>query len=550
MLMAEPHRRGPELTGTWRLLRLAGRRDRIVLPVWLVVLLGLLAGSMASIAALYPTEADRLQYARLAATNLVARAFDGLMSGTSLGAVVMTEAFTFLALLTGVMSVQAVVRHTRLEEETGRAELVDAAVVGRHARLVAAVLVAVAANLLLAVGTTLVLVAADLPTAGSVLAGLALAGVGTTFAAVAAVAAQVSGSSRGANGLGGLVLGTAFLLRAIGDALGTVEPSGVEVVSAWPSWLSPIGWGQQVRPFGGDQTEPLLLFLGGVAALLVTAFVLASHRDHGAGLRAERPGPARASRGLTSPVGLAWRLQRGSLLGWTLGLAVLAAAFGGIADEVEELLETSDELVALLGEGAAGDVLLDHYTAFMFALLGLAVAAYLVQALLRVRTEEAGYRAEPVLATPVSRSRYLGAHVGLSAVGAVVILLVLGLVSGTVAGVVTGAWGARFWDWVLAAVVQVPAVLVLGGVVVAVLGWLPRSAVPLGWAALVASLILGQFGALFELPQPVLNVSPFTHVPPAPAEDVRALPLAVLLAVAAALTAGGFLGFRRRDLTT
>jgi ABC-2 type transport system permease protein len=548
--MADPHRRGPELTGTWRLVRLAGRRDRILLPVWLVLLLGLLAGSMASIAALYPTEADRVQYARVAATNLVARAFDGLMSGTSLGAVVMTEVFTVLALLTGVMSVQAVVRHTRLEEETGRAELVDAAVVGRHARLVAAVVVALVANLVLGAGTVLVLVAAALPVRGAVLAGAALAGVGTTFAAVAAVTAQVSGSSRGANGLGGLVLGVAFLLRAVGDALGSVEPSGVEVVSAWPSWWSPIGWGQQVRPFGGDQTGPLLLFLGAVVALLVTAFVLTSHRDHGGGLRAERPGAARASRALSSPVGLAWRLQRGALLGWTLGLAVLAAAFGGIADEVEELLETSDELVALLGEGAAGDVLLDLYAAFMFALLGLAVAAYLVQALLRVRTEEVGHRAEPVLATPVGRSRYLGAHVGLAALGASLILLVLGLVSGTVAGLVTGAWGARFWDWVLAAAVQAPAVLVLGGVVVAVLGWLPRFAVPLGWAALVASLILGQFGALFELPQAVLNASPFTHVPPAPAEEVCALPLLALLAIAALLTAGGFQGFRRRDLTT
>jgi ABC-2 type transport system permease protein len=374
--------------------------------------------------------------------------------------------------------------------------------------------------------------------------------VGITFSAVGAVTAQVSGSSRGANGLGGVVLGVAFLLRAVGDAFGTVEPSGVEVVSAWPSWLSPIGWGQQVRPFGGDQPEVLLLLVGAIAALLSTAFVLASHRDHGAGLRPERPGPARASRALNSPTGLAWRLQRGSLLGWTLGLAVLAAAFGGIADEVEELLETSDELVALLGEAAAGDVLLDLYAAFMFALLGLAVAAYLVQALLRVRTEEVGFRAEPVLATPVSRPHYLASHVGLGALGAIGVLLVLGLVAGTVAGIVTGAWGARFWDWVLAALVQIPAVLVLGALVVAVLGWLPRFAVPLGWAALVVSLVVGQFGALFELPQAVLDVSPFTHVPAAPAEDVRAVPLLALSAVALGLTAIGFVGWRRRDLSS
>jgi ABC-2 type transport system permease protein len=229
---------------------------------------------------------------------------------------------------------------------------------------------------------------------------------------------------------------------------------------------------------------------------------------------------------------------------------VLAAAFGGIADEVEELLETSDELVALIGEGAAGEVLLDLYAAFMFALLGLAVAAYLVQALLRVRVEEAGHRAEPVLATPVSRERYLGAHMGWAVAGAGAMLVLLGLVSGTVAGLVTGAWGARFGDWALAAVVQVPAVLAIGGVAVAAIGWLPRFAVAIAWSAVTASLILGQFGALFELPQAVLNVSPFSHVPPAPAEAARALPLLVLLAIALALTLVGFLGWRRRDLTT
>ncbi|MFU8841183.1 MAG: anibiotic ABC transporter, partial [Nitriliruptoraceae bacterium] len=214
--------RGPStlsvsLAGTGRLIRLALRRDRIVLTVWLVALLGLLVASVASIVALYGTEEARTQYAVVAATNVVARAFDGPMAGTSLGAIVMTEVFGFLALLTGIMSVQAVVRHTRLEEETGRAELVGAAVVGRDARLVAA-LVVVGADLLLGVLTAVTLVAAGLPLQGSVLAGTALALVGVSFAAVAAVAVQVAGTARGANAIGISAVGLAFLLRAVGDA--------------------------------------------------------------------------------------------------------------------------------------------------------------------------------------------------------------------------------------------------------------------------------------------------------------------------------------------
>jgi ABC-2 type transport system permease protein len=102
--------------------------------------------SRASVVGLYGTAAEREQYALVAATNLVARAFDGPMAGTGLGAIVMTETFGLLAVLVGIMSVQAVVRHTRLEEETGRAELVGSAVVGRHAPLTAALVLTFSAN--------------------------------------------------------------------------------------------------------------------------------------------------------------------------------------------------------------------------------------------------------------------------------------------------------------------------------------------------------------------------------------------------------------------
>jgi ABC-2 type transport system permease protein len=123
------------MTGTVRLLRLALRRDRIILPVWLVSLGGLVAISVASVAGLYASEAERQAAAAFSAANRLARAFDGPASGSSIGALTMTEVFGVLAILIALMSIQAVTRHTRQEEETGRAELVRAGVVGRHASL-------------------------------------------------------------------------------------------------------------------------------------------------------------------------------------------------------------------------------------------------------------------------------------------------------------------------------------------------------------------------------------------------------------------------------
>ncbi|TVP64279.1 MAG: anibiotic ABC transporter [Nitriliruptor sp.] len=539
-----------ELTGTVRLLRLAARRDRILLPVWVLSLGVLWLASVASIAGLYGSEVDRVQYAVTVAPSVIARAFEGPIFGTSLGAILMTETFGMFGVLVAVMSLQAIVRHTRLEEETGRAELVGSAVVGRHAPLTAALLLTFAANLAVGALTVVILLAYDLPVAGSLLAGLLLMGVGWSFAGIAAITAQVSASARGANGLAGSVVGLAYFLRAVGDGLGEVAASGVEVSSAWPSWLSPIGWGQQGRAFAGDRWWVLALFAVLVVATVAVAFALTRHRDVGVGMRPVRPGPAHASAALRSPVGLAWRLQRGSVLGWSVGLVIAAAVFGAIGDEVDAFLETSDELVELFAQLGGSEVLVDLFIVFLMGLLAVAVAAFAVQGVLRLRNEELAGRAEPLLSTAVARTRWMASHLTVVVVGSVGMLLAVGLAGGTAYGLVTGEWGSRFTDWVLAAVVGVPAVWVLAGLVVAAVGLLPRWAVAIGWGALGVSLVMGQLGALFELPQWVLNVSPFTHVPGFPAEQLEWLPLLVLLAVAAALTAVGLVALRRRDLLT
>jgi ABC-2 type transport system permease protein len=450
--------------------------------------------------------------------------------------------------LVGIMSVQAVTRHTRQEEETGRAELLGSAVVGRHAQLTAALVVVVGVNLLIGAAVTVAFAASGLPLAGSLAAGTAVFGVGLCFAAVAAVAVQVLATQRGANGLGVATIGGFFLLRAVGDALGAVSASGVEVVSAWPSWLSPIGWGQQVRAFGDERWAVLLLFPLLAGGLLVVAFTLRSKRDVGRGLVPVRPGPAAAAPSLLSPLGLAWRLHRGALLAWAVGIGLMSLAIGAVADEAEELISTSDELATLLadlGEGA----LTDLFFGFYFGLLSVAAAGYTVQVVLRARNEEVSGRAEPLLATAVSRPRWLSGHLVLAALGTAALLVVGGLAASFAHAVDTGQ-ADHVRELLLAALVNLPAPLALGAFVVALIGLAPRRAAAAGWAALLVSLVMGQFGALLELPQQLLNLSPFTHPPAVPAEELTWTPVLTLLAVTAVLTAVGAASLRRRDLVT
>ena len=202
----------------------------------------------------------------------------------------MIRGYLLLAVLAALMSALAVVRHTRQNEETGRAELVGAAVVGRHAGLAAALIVTVGANVVLAGSLGLAGIVTGQPAAGSFTAGIAVGAFGIVFAGVAAVTVQLSSTTRGASGLAAAVLGLAFLLSGVGNMLGTVDASGVRVVSAWPAWLSPIGWGQQMRPFGGDHWWPLGLF-----AVAFVALVGAGGRARRAARRRQRH-PRRATR--------------------------------------------------------------------------------------------------------------------------------------------------------------------------------------------------------------------------------------------------------------
>jgi ABC-2 type transport system permease protein len=538
------------LTGTLRLIRLALRQDRVLLPVWLVSITGLAAGVVASIDGLYASEAERIQAVRFGAASPIARVFDGAASGTETGAVAMVEAFLLLAILASLMSMQAVVRHTRLEEETGRAELVGSAVVGRRARLLAAMIVALGANAALALLLAGTLVAIGLPLTGSLAAGLAVAGVGTTFAGVAAVTAQVLSGSRGANGAAGAVLGVAFLLRAIGDVLGEVAPSGVEVISAWPSWLSPLGWGQQVRPFHQDNWEVLALLGGAAILLFALAAWLVEHRDLEAGLVAPRGGPARAPASLRSAVGLAWRLQRGVLVAWAVGLAIVGLAFGAVGESAEEVMDISEQFEQAMAAMAPEGGLIELFFAFTVGFLGIAAAAYTVQALLRMRAEETSGRLEAVLATSTSRGRWLGGHVAIATSAARWPCWPSWAARGRSAyGALTGDWSTGVQGMLGAALLQAPAALALGGLVVLAVALRPRWAAAIGWGALAASLVMGQLGALLELPQPVLNLSPFTHVPPV-GSGFEILPLVVLGAAAVVLAGVGVWAFGRRDLVT
>ena len=525
------------LAGTGKLMRLVLRRDRLRLPIWIMMLAGFVVFTAGALVELYATEASRIQLIATFGSNPAYVALLGPMYDTSLGALTAWRIGTFGSVLVGLMAVLTVIRHTRDEEETGRRELLGATVVGRHAPLTAVLLVVVGGGLLIGLLVAAGLISLDLPARGAVAYGLGWAAVATVFTTVGMVAAQLTQSGGTARGVGVGILGVAFLLRAAGDA-GEVEVLG---------WLSPIGWFTRLRPYAGERFWVLALYAGLAVSFGAIAFAIASRRDIGSGAFSPRVGPATAGVGLRSPVGLAWQLQRGSLLGWTVGLAVVAALYGNITNSVDDIVTDNPQIAEIVEAIGGGEALTDAFFSFSTGIFALIAAAYSIRTALRLRAEEDSLRAEPVLATATSRPRWMNSHLLFAALGPAVMLPVAGLVMGGIFGAAIGDVGGQLSRGLTTALIQLPAVWVLTGATAALFGVLPRLTA-VSWGLLVTFLILGQLGQILEFPQWLLNLSPFTHVAGLTPADVGLSPVLWLAAIAALLIAAGLVGFRRRDL--
>lgn len=526
-----------DLTGVGTLVRVGLRRERVRLAVWVVALGGLLALAATSLPQVYRDPAawqGRAAIMREPSGALLSGPGYGL-DDYGVGPMVANELGGMLAVAVALMASFLVVRHTRAEEEQGRLDLVLAGVVGRRAPLVSALALAVVACAAVAASLVAGLVAAGLPLAGSVALGAGVGAVGLVGAGLGAVTAQLTWRARTANGLASAAVGLAYVLRGVGDA----RQQGGSALS----WASPIGWAQQTRAFVDERWWPLLLALALAAALVAVALLLARRRDVGAGLLPERPGRARASAALRSPLALVARLERGAVLGWAVGLAVMAVLTGSLVEGVLDGLQADPALADAFG-ATGDDAVLGMLSAFL-GFFAMAVTVFAVVAVLRAGREEARGRTATVLAAAVSRPAWLGAHLLVAVAAGAALLVLTGAALGAGALVATDDAGL-VGELALASLVHLP--VVAGFAALAALVHALRAPTWAVWLVVVACIVTGLYGGLLGLPQALRDAVPFALVPAAPAEAFDAGAVAGVGAAAALLAGAALAAHRRRDL--
>lgn len=523
------------------------RRDRVQLVLWTVGTALLAYASFVGVSESYGSEQDRTSLLAAALANPVILLFRGLPSGADEGAFMVFLIFPWLAILAAMMSTFLAVRHTRMDEEAGRAELVAATPAGRLSPVGATIVEGLLANVVLGALVTLAYLAVGLALDGALVVGAATAAVGVTFLGVGLVAAQLMRTSRGANSLAVWITVGTFVIAGIGNAIGTPSDDLTRMESSWLTWVSPFGWAENTRAFDENAWWPAVLCLVVGLGLAALALALTAVRDVGESFIAERPGRAQAPGALGSPTTLVWRLTRGAVLGWVVGGLLTGILATSLASIVEDVGASNPSVEQILSEIAgSGDIQQATVTVF-FTMLGILAACCAVQIVCRARQEEAHGTAEPVLATPVSRVRWLADYLVVALLA--IVLVIAAAVAGAALGIAgQGSEWSLMQDVLVTGGGQAVAASVFLAITALVFVIAPRLTIGLGWTLVLLGMMLGLFGPLFGFPEWLTNLSPVAVAPKVEGSDID---LAGLWWLVAATGLGAVLSLvlmRRREL--
>ncbi|MDQ0255286.1 ABC-2 type transport system permease protein [Evansella vedderi] len=524
---------------TGSLARFILRRDRIRIPIWLISIVAITLVVAEAFTNLYASETELQAIAETmlnpAMTAMVGQGYG--LDNYTYGAMMAHQMLLFTAIAVAIMSILLVTRHTRTDEEDGRIEMIRSLPAGRLSSLSATLIVLISTNVVLAIFTGVGLYSLGIESMdweGSLLYGSALGATGIFFAALTALFAQLSESSRGTIGLtmGGLIL--AYLIRAIGD-----------VTNETLTWFSPLGWVLRSEVYVNNYWWPITFMLVISIVLIVASLYLSAIRDLGAGFLPSKPGRKHASPMLQSPLGLSYRIQRTALLSWAVGMFILGASYGSVFGDLDAFFSDIEIMEQMLTP-MEGFSLTEQFITMLMAIMSMLGTVPVLMAFLKLKGEEKKNRTELLLSHAVSRTKLIGSYL--------IIAFITGFVMLSLAAI--GLWAASvpvmdepiaFSTIYGAALVYLPAVWMMTGIAVLLVGVAPNFTVII-WLYLVFSYFVVYLGGLLQFPLWLSNLTPFGYIPQLPVEEMNITNLTLLTLIAATMIVIGAIGYNKRDI--
>lgn len=539
------------MAGVWQLTKLILRRDRIKLPVWILGVTGSLIAMVPLLKSVYNDDAELMTIYQAFGTNPAGLMLTGPMDAPTFGGMMMIETGLWWAMAVVFMNTLFIVRHTRQNEEMGAQELLLSGRAHRAAGLVAALIVAFVMNLIVAVAVAIGL--SSLEHSWSMesawLYGITLGLFGFAWAAIASLVSQLAQTTRLANGILAGLMGAAFLLRGIGDYMGTGDSAGL-LQPAWQSLISPFGWLQATRALTFPDWQPLwALGLFSIMAICL-AFLLLGRRDVGAGLLPVKAGHSHAGALLISPFGLTWKLQKNVFFGWFIGVFTMVATVGMLVPQMSNVYESNENMLRMIAAMGGAGAIVPSFLSAMLSLVALMVAAYALHALSRLWNEESSGRLENLLACGTSRYNWLLKHFVVVTFGSLIMLTVAGWALAVFVNSNSAGYTANVGEYIMAGASYFPVVMLFACLYVLLFGLLPRAASLTTWLYYGFVVFMTWLGPLLQLGSNITSFSVMEHIATPPVSEVSWDALGVLLLVAFAMLTVGLLAWRQRNLTS
>lgn len=525
--------------GTCRLIRFNFRKDRLHIIFWFIALVGIAVSYAYSYPSMFSSEAERLIMAQTL-NNPAMTAMLGPVSDPnnySYGVLFSHEMLLFTAVAVAIMNILFVARHTRMDEEEGRLEMIRSFPVGRLSSLASTLIEMLIINILITLLHGIALGSLGVESInfrGSFFYGAALGIVGFTFASITSFCVQLMENNRHTTGMAFGILGFSFLLRAITD-----------INAPKLSWLSPLSWSYKIEPYAHNKFLPILISIVFSLLLISLSLYLNSLRDLGKGFIPQKKGRAYASKTLVSPLGLAFRLQRTGFFTWIIVMFIFGLTFGSVFVDIDAFFKENDVLARLIPQDSEYK-LTDQFIGLLMSIVSIMATIPVLMFLLKLWQEEKSGRIEALVSKSLSKQKLFFGFFSIS----IIFIAIASFVS--VLGLYLSANAVlpnslEFGMLLKANLVFIPSITLILSFGVFLIGYLPKLTGVL-WGYLGYCFFVIFLGDMIQLPGWMKKFTPFDYIPKIPVEEIKAMPLVILSILSIGFTILGILCYRNRNL--
>jgi len=456
------------------------------------------------------------------------------VKSAALCAAVWAKIWMFSALTLGIGMVFQVTKGVRADEENGRTELFRSRPFGIHSTLASVVTGALLLCAVAGLLSTLSLIALNMNPAngditGAVVFGMSLTAVGWLGVGVGALTNQLSASSSIANSSGSIIIMAFYCMRMIGD-LGSNDTL---------TWLSPIGWAEKMAPWGENRIWLMIPNIILTILFIFVAFVIEARRDYGSGVLKDKTGRPDAKPYMKRSWGLVLRLYKGSIISWSIAIVISGLMFGSVVSSMKDMLKNAN--VPFLDASS-----MNAMAGFMLMFIGLISVILPMLIMTGLRSDETKGLIETQLAGSISRSRMVLERFAIGTVATAFLLILGGASFGLSYGSVINDM-SQIWRMAIAALIYLPGIMAIVGVVVLLFGLAPRATIPVTWFVYGLMYFAVLLLDTLKLPDKVAYIFPFNGTPKVPGEAFSPIVFAYLAAAIVFVVIGIF-GLQKRDV--